>query len=148
MLSSPCPNQQPATNGDAQLLEMKGPNGRLVVAVERNVREAAHNDRSFRVVVALDHSEVDAALQEFSADIVPSLAILAGGPDTGRVSFRSQSVCVRLTHPAWSWGRSSLDAASRMATEVPSELRPLVDEINRLLESQAQVLAKARARAA
>ena len=136
-----------APTGAARFLEMKGPEARLLVAVERDVREAAHNDRSFRLLVALDHLEVDAASQEFGADIVPSLAILA---------------CV-LILAAWlqvAIGLRPLERirhdvreivagrSSRMATEVPSELRPLVDEINRLLDSQAGVVAKARARAA
>jgi signal transduction histidine kinase len=140
------PDERPAS-GAPQFLEMKGPNGRLVVAVERKVREAAHNDRSFRVVVALDHSEVDAALQEFSADIVPSLAILAGVLILA--AWLQVAVGLRpLERIRHGLGEIVAGRSSRMATEVPSELRPLVGEINRLLESQAQVLAKARARAA
>ena len=73
----PVPADKPA-GGGAQLVEIKGPEGRLLVAVDREVREAAHNDRSFRILVALDHREVDAASQEFGEDIVPSLGILAG----------------------------------------------------------------------
>src|SRR4051794_23583906 len=68
---------KPPTDGAVELVETKGPDGGLLVAVDREVREAAHNDRAFRVLVALDHSEVDGALREFGADIVPSLAILA-----------------------------------------------------------------------
>ena len=130
-----------APTGAAQFLEMKGPEARLLVAVERDVREAAHNDRSFRLLVALDHLEVDAASQEFGADIVPSLAILAcvlilAAWLQVAIGLRPLE---RIRHDV---GEIVAGRSSRMATEVPSELRPLVDEINRLLDSQAGVVAK------
>jgi signal transduction histidine kinase len=136
-----------SVDGAPQFLEMTGPEGKLLVAVERGVREAAHNDRSFRVVVALDHREVDTASQEFGADIVPSLAILAGVLILA--AWLQVAIGLRpLERIRHGLGEIVAGRSSRMATEVPSELGPLVDEINRLLESQAGVLAKARARAA
>jgi signal transduction histidine kinase len=96
--------------------------------------------------VALDHREVDEALQEFGADIVPSLAILAAF----LILAAGLQVAIglrpleRIRHGV---GEIVAGRSSRMTTEVPSELRPLVDEINRLLESQEEVLGKARARA-
>jgi signal transduction histidine kinase len=137
---------KPPADGAVQLVETKGPTGGLLVGVDREVREAAHNDRPFRVLVALDHREVDEALQEFGADIVPSLAILAAF----LIIAAGLQVAIGLRpleKIRQGVGEIVAGRSSRMTTEVPSELRPLVGEINRLLESQAEVLGKARTRA-
>jgi len=140
------PDDKPS-DGAARLIETEGPDGRLLVAVDREVRERAHNDRSFRVLIGLDHHEVDLALQEFDEDIIPSLSILA--VVLILAAWLQVSIGLRpLEHIRRGLGEIVAGRSSRMNAEVPSELLPLVDEINRLLESQAEVLAKWRSRAA
>jgi signal transduction histidine kinase len=135
------------SDGVAQLVETRGPDNHLLLAVDREVREAAHDDRLLRILVGLDHAEIDKASQEFGRDIVPSLAILAAVLILAAwlqvaIGLRPME---RIRHGL---GEIVAGRSARMTTEVPDELRPLVQEINRLLESQAQVLAKARAKAA
>jgi signal transduction histidine kinase len=140
------PADKPA-DGASRLIETKGPEGRLLVAVDREVSEAAHDDRAFRILVALDHREVDVASQEFGEDIVPSLAILA--VVLILAAWLQVSIGLRpLEVVRRGIGEIVAGRSSRMTTEVPSELLPLIEEINRLLENQAEVLAKARSRAA
>ncbi len=126
--------------------EIEGPAGTLLLAIERTIRDAS-SDRTFHVIVAEDHRDVQTATRDFAFDLLPSLGILA----------------VVLVIAAWAQIavgllplerlRRAVSAvvsgrATRLNTIVPSEVQPLADEINRLLDSQEKVLAKARTSAA
>jgi signal transduction histidine kinase len=127
---------------------VQGPGGATLLAVERSVvLPAIIGDRGIRVVVAIDRSDIHAAVRAFASDLVPSLALLA----------------LALIAAAWvqvSIGLRPLDAVrrrlgevragreARLGTAFPDEVRPLAAEVDHLLEEQAKALARARARAA
>jgi signal transduction histidine kinase len=133
-------------SGTIHSSEVSGPGGALLLAIDRNIHDAASN-RSFRVVVAEDHRDIQTATRDFSLDLFPSLGILS----------------VVLVIAAWAQTavgllplerlRRAVSAvvsgrATRLDTVVPSEVQPLAEEINRLLDAQAKALAKARTGAA
>jgi signal transduction histidine kinase len=136
------------TEGALHTHEIAGPDNTLLVAVERRVRDAtAGAERSFRVVVAEDHRDIETASRDFGVDLLPSLAMLA----IFLVVAAWAQVAVGL-QPLERLRRGLSEVVSGRATrldaEVPVEVRPLAGEINRLLDAQAKALAKARSSAA
>jgi signal transduction histidine kinase len=116
-------------------------------AASAGTAAATEASKTLRVAVAIDHRQLTAASREFAFDLVPAMAILALlliaafwiQVAVGLTPFdRLRTAVSDIIH-----GRSR-----RLAVDVPREVRPLADEINRLLEAQEEVLAKARTRAA
>jgi signal transduction histidine kinase len=136
----------PQQNGDGSrsLYEISGPGSALLIAVERTIIDPG--GRSFRAAVAEDHRTVEASVSEYLRELAPALAFLAlvliaamfvqvtvglAPLDNLRVAVRD--VVARRTR--------------RLEVAAPSEVQPLADEINRLLEAQEKALARARSRA-
>lgn len=134
-------------DGAVHMHEIVGPDGGLYVALERQVRDAALGDRPFRVVVAVNHRDIEQATADFAFDLVPALAVLA----VFLVLAGWIQVTVGLL-PLDRLRRAVADVVSgrstRLAAEVPAEVQPLAEEINRLLDAQAAALSKARSAAA
>ncbi len=136
----------PDNSGDGALHvhEVAGPDGALLLAVERTITDAG--GRSFHAVVAEDHKTIEAAVNEYVRELAPALVLLAG--------VLIAAIFVQITV-----GLAPLEAlqiavrdviarrAARLDVAAPSEVRPLADEINRLLEAQEKALARARTRA-
>lgn len=127
-----------------EIKEFKGPQGELTIAVERTIIDAS--GRSFRAVVAEDHQTVKESVDGYVRDLAPALILLAialmaaffiqitvglAPLETLRVSVRN--VIAQRT--------------ARLDVTAPSEVQPLADEINRLLEAQEKALGRARSRA-
>jgi signal transduction histidine kinase len=138
--------------GGREFSEITGPDGALLRALVQTVeveepRSAGGATMPLRVVVAIDHRQLTAASREFAVDLVPAMAILA----LLLIAAVWIQVAVGLT-PFDRLRTAVSDVIQgrrrRLPVDVPREVRPLADEINRLLEAQEQVLAKARARAA
>ena len=134
-------------DGAMHVHEIVGPDGGLYVALERQVRDDALGDRPFRVAVAIDHRDIEAATADFAFDLIPALALLA----VFLVLAGWIQVTVGLV-PLDRLRRAVADVVSgrstRLVAEVPAEVRPLAGEINRLLDAQAAALLKARSAAA
>src|SRR5262245_21442404 len=100
-----------------------------------------------RIAVALDTAEVTAAVGEFATDLMPLLAII-GALLIAAAWFQ---VSVGL-HPLAAV-RSRLAAINsgdsrRLGSKFPTEVRPMAQEIDQLLDARDQELARAKARAA
>ena len=130
------------TDGALHATEVAGPEGRRLFVVERVIHDAA-SGKAFRVAVAEDHRSVEIATNEFAAELVPSLGILAIVLILAmwlQVSVGLKPLeRLRLAVSHVVSGRTA-----RLEATVPSEVQPLADEINRLLDSQVKALAKAR----
>ena len=124
--------------------EFKGPGGELSIAVERTIIDAS--GRSFRAVVAEDHRTVEASVSEYVRDLTPALLLLAAALmaaffiqiTVGLAPLENLRVAVRNV---------IAQRAARLEVAAPSEVQPLADEINRLLDAQEKALARARSRA-
>jgi signal transduction histidine kinase len=133
----------PPTGGDVQLHEIPGPDGALLVSVERTIVDGS--GRSIRAAVAEDHQTVKQSVDEYVGELAPAIAILAAvliaaiffQITVGLAPLERLRVAVRevVAHR-----RARLDGT-------PSEIQPLADEINRLLEAQEKALSRARSRA-
>jgi signal transduction histidine kinase len=150
--------------GGADYIEVGGPDGGLLRAVVQTIeiqaaRPAGRDDRidggnragpaaeSLRIAVAIDHRQITTASREFAVDLIPAMAFLA--------LLLIAAVWIQVAVGLTPFDRLRTAVSSiiegrtrRLTVEVPREVRPLADEINRLLEAQEHVLARARARAA
>ena len=120
--------------------------GTLVV-LERRISIGESPGRSYLVVVAINHREVEVATRDFAFDLVPSLALLAAVLILA--AFAQVVVGLRPLERLRNGLRAVVAGrASRLIADVPQEVRPLVDEINHLLDGQEKALIKARTAAA
>jgi signal transduction histidine kinase len=132
------------TDGSVHLHEMPGPNEALLIAVERTITEP--DGRSFRAMVTGDHVALTSSVSEYVGQLAPSLALLAAillaanfvQIGIGLAPLDSLRVAV---------GKVITGGTRRLEGEAPNEVRPLSDEINRLLAAQEAALSRARTRA-
>ncbi len=135
-------------DGTATLQEVAGPEKSLLRAIVRDVRMAGPNgETAFRVIVAIDHRDITDATEAFAADAIPSLIVLA----VLLIAALWLQITVGLAPLARL--RSGVadiisGAATRLSTEVPTEVGPVVAEINSLLAAREAAIAKARSHAA
>ncbi|WP_417450623.1 sensor histidine kinase [Kordiimonas sp.] len=126
---------------------LPGPGGATLLVQERRiVFPTNEGERSLRMMVAIDRSDLDAASTDFAGELVPSLGIL------GVVLVLAVWFQVRM-------GLRPLDAirkginlvrtgtANRLPANQPREVMPLVEEVNDLLGAQEQAVERARQRA-
>ncbi|WP_429818381.1 ATP-binding protein [Ensifer sp. B1-9] len=126
---------------------LAGPDGEDVLVRERVLSLAAPNgSRPIRIAVAVNADEVDNARRAFAFDILPytgALAILLVVMSIGQLWIGLRPL-TKIGH--------DLDAvrdrrASQLPGPYPRELQPLVNQLNKLLESQAATIKRARSRA-
>ncbi|TKB15669.1 MAG: HAMP domain-containing histidine kinase [Mesorhizobium sp.] len=131
-------------NGELRKEELKGPGGELTVAVVRTITDA--DGRAFRAIVAEDHRNVEVSVGEYVRDLAPALTVLAFALmgaffiqiTVGLAPLESLRVGVKNV---------IAQRTARLDVAAPSEVQPLADEINRLLDAQEKALARARSRA-
>jgi signal transduction histidine kinase len=137
----------PPASGDGAryFQEIAGPDGRLLLVVDRTIIDA--NGQSFRASVAEDHATVEQSVSDYVRELAPALLLLAavliaaifvqitiGLAPLEKLRVAVREVVARRTR--------------RLGAASPSEVQPLADEIDRLLEAQEKALARARLRAA
>lgn len=128
--------------------ELPGPAGARVLVAERRVTlKIGERSVPVRVAVAVDLARVSAARTAFATDLILALGLL------GIVLAAATSIQVGL-------GLRPLDALRRgvanirsgrdrhLTAQVPDEVRPLVDEVNALLDAREQDIVRSRNRAA
>jgi signal transduction histidine kinase len=133
-----------AGNGELRKEELKGPGGELTVAVFRTITDA--DGRAFRAVVAEDHRNVEVSVGEYVRDLAPALIVLASALmgaffiqiTVGLAPLESLRIAVKNV---------IAQRTARLDVAAPSEVQPLADEINRLLDAQEKALSRARSRA-
>jgi signal transduction histidine kinase len=127
--------------------EGKGPEGRpLTLRAETLRLQGTQGERTVRVIVAADGAEVRDAVAAFGRDLAVALTVIGVCLTLGA----ALQVGVGLA-PLTSLrkGLAEIRARQRVRLDpaVPSEVRPLVEEVNELLAAQDEALARARARA-
>ena len=134
-------------DGQTHRHQILGPDGKLLLAAERRVSPQGAPSANFRVVVASDLSRLRKARDEFAADLLPSLAVLA--------AFLAAAMWVQLTLGLRPLARLRAEVADiakgrtqRLAGAAPAEVQPLVAEVNALLAAQDAEVEQARTRAA
>ncbi len=134
--------------GGVEISHIAGPRASTLLVHERTIVIAVHGaDRLIRIGVAIDGTEIDPLRAGFTRDLVLALGIL------GTVLLIGFAIQIRAGLRPLHTVRNALGeirsgAARRLATDVPEEVAPLVEEINALLAAQEQELGRARDRAA
>jgi signal transduction histidine kinase len=133
--------------GDVHQHRLAGPNGSDLLAVERTILlKVKDQPLSVRVVVAADVARVAAARRSFVSELVPSLGLL------GLVLSLATWVQIGLGLKPLARVRDGIAAirqgrAKQVGGAVPSEVEPLVVEINALLDAQTREIERSRGRA-
>lgn len=140
--------QDPLDLGIIHEHDITGPQGATLLVRERRlVYTTPAGPRTVRLAVAVDRAELDRAVADFAADLLPSLAVLG----VVLVAAAWLQVVVGL-RPLEAVRRNLAAVRSfrqrRLARDYPDEVMPLVEEVNSLLEAQEQAIARARAHAA
>lgn len=141
------PEDMPAI-GAIDVHDIAGPrNTRLLTHERRLVYKAPGGEKILRIAVAIDRADIAALSTAFAADVLFSLLLL------GVALILAGWIQVNVGLKPLSLIRRGLTAirggqADRLDVDVPTELAPLVDELNSLLEAQAKAMRRARDRAA
>jgi len=128
--------------------DVGGPQGSRLRAHERRlVFDTAQGEKTLRLTVAIDRGVVAALSADFAAEVAVSLLLLGAffilaGWIQINVGLRPLSV-IRRGLAAIRDGRSN-----RLDFEVPTEIAPLAEEVNSLLDVQDAAMTRARDRAA
>ncbi len=134
--------------GPSQLRTDQGPNGQVLLMLTRAVEfQTAEGPRIFQAMIAEDRALIDQSIQQFGLEMTVALIIL------GLVTISAAWVQLRVGLQPLKVLRRDLEAVRRGAADkltgtYPTELLPLSNELNNLLESREKSLEFARARAA
>jgi signal transduction histidine kinase len=128
--------------------QANGPAGARVLVAEQSVTvTVTGRPETLRIAVATDLSRVVAARTAFATDLAIALGIL------GLVLAAATAVQVSIgLHPLDALRRSVADirsgGAKHLSVAMPREVKPLVDEMNALLDARETDIARSRNRAA
>lgn len=121
----------------------EGPDGQNLRIVEREIRPAGPDSAPYSYAVAGDAAEIDADLAEFSTMLILALAVLGLGLVAAtffQVRFGLRPL--RVIREDLASIRSG-DAES-LEGELPDEIRPLQQELNALIQSNRDIVDRAR----
>jgi signal transduction histidine kinase len=141
------PKDKPAAGEVHRHLAIGPANGKVLIAERQIQLKIKGQDDPVRVAVAIDAGHVAAATSAFASDLVIALGLL------GLALAAATAVQVRLgLRPLDHLRRGIADIRAgrepRLASGVPDEVRPLVEEVNALLAARAEEVERSRHRAA
>jgi signal transduction histidine kinase len=137
-----------AASDDGSVLDLPGPDGASLIAVQRSVALGSREgERRLRIVVAEDRRDFAGSRATFLRLLIPSLAALfliltaamALFVHRALEPFRALQAALRAVHAG---------ERARLPLHFPDEVQPLVADLNRLLDAQERALVRARASAA
>lgn len=133
--------------GGSRAYEIAWPNDVTLYVIDRQVTlENAGDLRRFRLAVGLDHADVDALRASFIGDVVKALGVI------GTVLLIGAWLQIHLGLRPLAQLRQRLAVmhagrSDRLDGVFPSEVAPLAEDLNALLDRQRDMLRKARERA-
>lgn len=140
--------KDPLGDGRVDSHILPGPGGQTLRIQERQiVFDLPSGSRALRMAVAINVADITAASRAFAADLWPSL-VAVGGLLLAATWFYIGFGLKPLDSIRRSIQRVRTGEARRLEGDFPSELQPLVQEVNDLLAAQDDSLTRARARAA
>lgn len=137
-----------ASAGEAVMSHVQGPGGGHLLLLTQLLEIAGpERTRFFRVTIGEDHAPIDQAIASFNSDAAAVLTLL------GSLLILAAWLQILLGLSPLTALRRGVEAvrqgsADRLRGKFPSELAPLVEEVNALLESRETSVTKARQRAA
>jgi signal transduction histidine kinase len=140
--------------GVVHVHELTGPNGARLLVVERSIRRGSADDGTddsaqalpWRLIVAADLGETVSALHRFNGVLAASMASL--GALLCLAALAQVAIGLAPLHALQrTLARVHAGAAQRLDGRFPSEVQPLVDDFNAVLDRNAEVVARARTQA-
>ena len=136
-------NTDSLTDGALHVHEILGPQDSTLLLLERTVRTVEQSTARWRLIVAGDLKDTRDAVQRFTNVLVVSLAVLFfllvlaawAQVAVGLKPLRQLQHSLKQVQQANS---------TRLLGVFPTEVQPLVDDFNRVLEQNHQVLERAR----
>lgn len=133
--------------GRPAYFEAPGPDGQMLYVMQETVVAATQTgDRKVVLSVGIDHAELDQAVASFRGSLITYLGIIAA------LLLAATGLQVGIGLKPLSALRDRVSAirsgaSQRLDGSYPDEVRPLVDEINELVNARDESLERARARA-
>jgi len=128
--------------------ETTGPGGAQLLVHERGILIKVNSvDHAIRVSVAIDRTEISQLGIGFARDLAPALGILGAVLLLG-FGFQVGAGLRPLSTVQDALGAIRTGKSRRLVIDVPSEVEPLVNEVNSLLEAQEREMLRGRDRAA
>lgn len=133
-------------DGAVHLHEAEGPDGVRLLLVERTVRRDAATAAPWRLLVAGDLRETEAAVERFNGVLAASLAVLfmmlcvaaLAQVAVGLAPLRALQRALAAVHAG---------QEPRLQGDFPAEVQPLIDDFNGVLDRNAEIVARARTQA-
>ncbi|WP_244619181.1 HAMP domain-containing sensor histidine kinase [Rhizobium sp. 18055] len=145
--SLPLPEDGQET-GTIDRYHLQGPDKADLIVQERKIIVAAPDGRrAIRVAAAINASEVTGPSHTFALDIIPymvALAVFLIAASLAQLTYGLRP----LSSVTEGLDRIRERKSDRLDGSFPKELQAIVDAVNRLLEAQSQLIARARTRAA
>lgn len=139
------PADSPA-DGELHVHRIAGPDRAQVVMMERVVRPAASPDQPLRLIVAADERVMTDPVREFVGLLAIALGVLAAGL-VAAVVLQVSVGLAPLRRLRSALGEVREGRTRRLNGAYPNEVQPLVDELNALLQHDAEVVTRARTQA-
>ena len=140
------PPPDAVADGEVHVHNIAGPDGQALLLLERSVRPAGDAAPAWRVLVAGDLAETEAAVQPLRRALVGG-AVLLLALLLGAAWLQTGVGLAPLRRLQAALGALRTGRAQRIEGQFPQELQPLVDDFNRVLAQQADSLARARTQA-
>lgn len=142
----PLPIDEPGPS-DVHQHDLAGPDGARVLVAERGIVMNPESQTKVRAAVAYDLDGATIAVRSFAKDLSIALAVLAiilaaGTSVQVSLGLRPLGVLRRGVAEIRSGRRQHLPV------DVPTEVAPLVEEVNALLDAQSREIMRSRSRAA
>ena len=131
---------------DLHAHDVDGPRGERLRVLERSIRIAGPLPAEWRLLVAADSRDTLAALRDFDGVLLASLGGLGTLLCLAALAQVGLGLApLRALHA--SLQRLRTGATPRLEGRFPSEVQPLVDDLNTVLEHNARMVARARTQA-
>jgi signal transduction histidine kinase len=132
---------------DSRAFEESGPGKSTLYILQRDVAfESGGRTQRYRLSVALDHAEIEGLGASFRTDVTVALGSIAAVLLLGAwVQLRFGLRPLRRLRRELAAIRAG--GAKRLYGAFPDEVKPLIDDLNLLLDKQEEMIGKARKRA-
>lgn len=130
-------------DGERHTHRVTGPDGKSLRMLEQVMRPAESPEQAWRLIVAADESLLSEPLDRFRNLLLAALALLVAGLAAAAV-FQVMAGLRPLKHLHDELSNLREGKRTTLGTDHPSEIQPLVDELNTVLTRNADFVARAR----
>lgn len=142
-LELPSQNDVPPDTSSVRRAYAAGPEQQRLRIVEREIKFAGPLSTPYSYAVAGDASEIDRDLAEFTTMLIAALAVLGLGL-VAATFFQVRFGLAPLRAMRQNLSQIRSGEAERLEGEQPEEIRPLQQELNGLIQSNREIVDRAR----